>query len=154
MRISAIVGALALMAPLAGCIAQVPEPMPLDLTNSAELEFIKGHESAGLGHAAGEYYTICATPACTERRFFVSLTFINPDSVVRRVHAGEVIISAYAGNTVGRTQATCTFLVKFNVDAGHAYTVEILNHFAAQACYFRVQDKATGMAVRVSHAAE
>jgi hypothetical protein len=154
MRTFATVGALVLIVPLAGCVAQVPEPMPLDLTNSAELEFVKGHESSGLGHAGGEYYTVCATPACTERRFFVSLTWINPDSVVRRVHAGEVYVSANTLNARGMTQAICTFKVEFNVDAGHAYTVQIFNRFGAKACYFGVRDKATGAPVHVSGVSE
>jgi hypothetical protein len=151
MRTLAIVAAIVLFAPLAGCVAQIPEPMPLDLTNSAELEFIKGHESSGLGHAGGEYYTICATPACTERRFSVSLTWINPDSVVRRVHAGEVIVTANTMNIQGMTQAACKSPVTFNADAGHAYTVQIFNRFGVQDCYFRVQDKVTGAPVRVSN---
>jgi len=142
-----------LLAPLVGCVAQVADPVPLDLTNSAELEFAKGHESSGLGHAGGEFYTVCATPACTERRFFVSLTWINPDAVVRRVPAGEVIIAANVMNVSGRTQGTCKFVVRFNVDAGHAYAVQIFNRFGAQACSFQVKDKATGAAVHVSDAA-
>jgi hypothetical protein len=141
---------LALTGPLTGCISQVSESAPLDSTNSAELDFVKGHEAAGLGHAGGEYFTVCVTPACTERRFFVSLTFINPDTVVRRVHAGEVIVAANTMNVSGRTEAVCKFAVTFNVDAGHAYAVEIFNRFGAQACYFRVQDKATGAPVHVS----
>ena len=148
-RLRSVAGLCALVL-LTGCMTTIPPTAPLDSGNSAELEFVKGHESAGLGHAGGEYYTICVTTACTERRFFVSLTWINPDSVVRRVQSGEVIVSANTMNAEVYTQKTCDFIVKFDVDAGHAYMVQILNHFGDAGCLFRVKDKATGMYLHVS----
>ena len=141
--------AIGLSVALAGCATEIPYPQPLDLSNSAELEFIKGHEPAGLGHAGGETYSICADSSCKTRRFFVSLSQITANSVVRRVGAGEVIISAGAFNAVTTTMATCRFRVKFNVEAGHAYTVQIVNHFHAEACWFQVQHKASGLPVHI-----
>jgi hypothetical protein len=141
---------LGLIALLSGCVTLVPDPLQLDQSNSAELEFVKGHESAGLGHAAAEFYMVCVTSACNERRFSVPLTWTTPNSIVRRVRSGGVIVSAGTMNIVGRTQDTCNFLVGFNVETGHSYTVEIYNHFGEKACLFRVTDRATGAFVPIS----
>jgi hypothetical protein len=150
-RYQSIAG-LCLAAWLTGCAsgAELSASQSLDPDRSAELEFVKGHLKAGLGHAGVETFTVCSTPDCRQNRFYVGLTWTTPDSIVRRAPAGEVTIKAHASNMVGTFMKTCRLTVRFNVDAGHSYVVEVVNLSSASSCVFTVQDKSTGAAVPVA----
>ena len=108
-------------------------------------------ERAGLGHSAAEYFTVCvADVTCRPKRFSVTLSLTTPNTEVGRVPAGETIIRAYAASAVGGVgMKHCRLAVRFNVDAGHAYTVKLLTQFSASVCTFSVRDGATGAAVPV-----
>lgn len=139
---------ICLAASLAGCETGMPPgPELLDPSTSAELEFVKGYAN-GLLQTSVERFDFCRSPACKESGRSVLLSWMTPNTVTRRVLAGEISVYGLAMTAAGRMQMKCEGTERFTTEAGHSYTVKLA--ISGGLCAFTVVDKATGLPVQLT----